>query len=56
MILEKIIKDRKEYIFEKEYPNFLLYRNVQTGAKECFKREELAKVMVTPLKGRPHKY
>jgi len=56
MILQKIIKDRKEYIFEKEYSNFVLYRNTQTGIKECFFRNELAEIMETPLKGRPCKY
>lgn len=55
MIPKKIIKDRREYIFEKEYPNFLMYRVAETGVRECFKREEIAAVIETRRRGRPFK-
>lgn len=40
--IPKIIsKNNREYIFEKEYPNFLMYKDMITGVKECFNRQEL---------------
>lgn len=42
MKIPKIIsKNNHEYILEKEYPNFIMYKDMITGAKECFKRQEL---------------
>ena len=42
MKIPKIItRDDYVYIFEKEYPNYYLYRNLKTGAKECFQRFDL---------------
>lgn len=36
-----VIKNNNIYRFEKEYINFIMYRNIKTGVKECFKRQEL---------------
>lgn len=45
MTIPKIIsKNNHEYIFEKEYSNFIMYRDMITGTKECFNRQELGLV------------
>lgn len=36
-----IRKNNHDYIYVKEYPNFILYKDMITGVKECFKRQEL---------------
>lgn len=42
MKIPKIIsKNNHEYILEKEYPNFIMYKDMITGTRECFKRQEL---------------
>ena len=42
MRIPKIIsRYGQEYIFVEKYPNFYLYKNMLTGAKECFKGDEL---------------
>ncbi len=42
MKIPKIIsKNNHEYIFVKEYPNFVLYEDMITHVKECFSRYEL---------------
>ena len=56
MIPQKIIKNRREYIFVEEYPNFLLYKNAQTGTKASFKWDEINDVTPQKLpRGRPPK-
>lgn len=53
MKIPKIIsKNRHEYILEKEYKNFIMYRDMLTGVKECFNRQELGlvKEMIAPPK------
>ena len=40
-ILKVISKNNKEYIFVKEYPNYIMYKDLLTGVKECFSRQEL---------------
>lgn len=55
MKIPKIIsKNNHEYILVKEYKNFIMYKDMLTGVKECFHRQEigLAKEMVKP----PSKY
>ena len=43
--IPKIIsKKGHEYIFVKEYPNFIMYEDMVTKAKECFNRQELGLV------------
>lgn len=45
MKIPKIIsKNGQEYIFEKEYTNFILYKNMLTGANECFSRYDLGMI------------
>lgn len=34
-------KDGHEYIFVKEYKNFVRYKDMLTGTMECFSRHEL---------------
>ena len=42
MKIPKIIsKNGNQYIFEKEYPNFILYKDMLTGVKECFNKQDL---------------
>ena len=36
-----ITKNRKDYIFVKAYTNFILYKNIVTGVRETFTRNEL---------------
>ena len=53
MKIPKIIsKNGHEYIFVKEYPNFILYKDMLTGVKETFQRYDLGlvKEMVKPPK------
>ena len=53
MKIPKIIsKNGHEYIFVKEYPNFILYKDMLTGVKETFQRYDLGlvKKMVKPPK------
>lgn len=50
MRIPKIIsKNNHEYILEKEYPNFIMYKDMITGAKENFKRQELGLVKPTNI-------
>nr|DAS24498.1 MAG TPA: hypothetical protein [Caudoviricetes sp.] len=45
MKIPKIIsKNGHEYIFVKEYPNFILYQDMLTGVKETFQRYDLGLV------------
>lgn len=42
MKIPKIIsKNNHEYIFVKEYENFIMYEDMLTHIKECFNRQEL---------------
>ena len=46
MTTPKIIsKDNREYILVKKYPNFILYKDMITGSKECFKIQELKLIL-----------
>ena len=38
---KRIKKGNRKFRLIKEYPNFLMYKNIDTGVKECFKRQEL---------------
>lgn len=40
-IPKTIIKNNREYIFEKIYPNFIMYKDKITGVKQDFLRQEL---------------
>lgn len=40
-IPKTIIKNNREYIFEKIYPNFIMYKDKTTGVKTNFTRQEL---------------
>lgn len=45
MKIPKIIsKNGHEYILVKEYPNFILYKDMITGVKETFQRYDLGLV------------
>lgn len=45
MKIPKIIsKNGHEYIFVKEYPNFILYQDMITGVKETFQKYDLGLV------------
>lgn len=45
MKIPKIIKKGdSEYIFVKEYKNFIMYEDMITHTKECFNRQELGLV------------
>lgn len=45
MKIPKIIsKNGHEYIFVKEYPNLILYKDMITGVKETFQRYDLGLV------------
>ena len=45
MKIPKIIsKNNHEYIFVKEYKNFIMYEDMITHTKECFNRQELGLV------------
>lgn len=45
MRIPKIIsKNNHEYIFVKEYPNFIMYEDMITGVKETFQRYDLGLV------------
>ena len=53
MKIPKIIsKNNHEYIYVKEYPNYIMYRDMITGIKEDFHRQELGliKEMIKPSK------
>ena len=42
MRIPKIISNNnKEYILVKVYPNYILYKDMITGVRECFTRQEL---------------
>lgn len=57
MTIPKVIsKNNHEYIFEKEYPNFIMYKDMVTGAKECFKRQELGLIKQQVEPARSLKY
>lgn len=45
MRIPKVIsKGNNVFIFEKEYPNFFLYKDMKTGVKECFKLMDLVQI------------
>lgn len=51
MKIPKIIsKNNHEYILIKEYKNFIMYKDMLTGVRECFNRQELGLVteMIAP--------
>ena len=59
MRIPKVIRNNNhEYIFVKEYENFILYKDMLTGVKECFSRHELGLIEnQEKIKyGRPRKY
>lgn len=37
-------KNEHEYIFVKEYPNFIMYQDMLIGTNECFSRQELGMI------------
>ena len=43
-IPKTIINRNRRYKFIKEYPNFILYQDVETGVREAFKRSDLGMV------------
>lgn len=50
MKIPKIIsKNGRQYIFVKEYPNFILYKDMYTEAKESFSKQELGLVEKTNI-------
>ena len=50
MKIPKIIgKNNREYILVKEYPNFIMYKDMITGVKVNFKRQELGLVKPTNI-------
>lgn len=50
MKIPKIIrKNNHEYIFEKIYPNYIMYKEKITGIKECFLRHELGLIKPTNI-------
>lgn len=40
-IPQTITKNNHKYIFIKEYENFILYRDIETGVNKCFSKHEL---------------
>ena len=45
MKIPKVIeKDEHVYIFVEEYPNFILYKDMNTGVKECFQITDLIEI------------
>lgn len=45
MKIPKVIsKGKHVYIIEQEYPNFILYKNMMTGVKECFHIGDLVRI------------
>lgn len=49
MKIPKIVsKENHEYIFEKEYPNFILYKDMLIGTNRCFSRQELGLLKKQP--------
>lgn len=50
MKIPKIIsKNNREYILVKEYPNFIMYKDMITGVKHCLKKQELGLVKPTNI-------
>lgn len=50
MKIPKIITSNgNQFIFVKEYPNFIMYKDMLTGVKECFTRQELGLVRDTGI-------
>ena len=48
MKIPKVIsKNNHEYILVKEYPNFILYKDLITGVKECFTLYQLGLIRET---------
>lgn len=48
MRIPKIIASNgNQYIFVKEYPNFIMYKDMITGVKECFNKHELGLIKDT---------
>lgn len=49
MTIPKVFgKNGHEYIFVKEYKNFILYKDMLTESKECFSRHELGLIKKQP--------
>ena len=49
MTIPKIIsKNGHEYIFVKEYKNFIMYKDMLIGTTECFSRYELRLIKKQP--------
>lgn len=49
MKIPKIIsKNGHEYIFVKEYPNFVRYKDMLIGTMECFSKHELGLIKKQP--------
>lgn len=49
MKIPKIIsKNGHEYIFVKEYKNFIMYKDMLIGTTECFSRHELGTIKKQP--------
>ncbi len=49
MKIPKIIsKNGHEYIFVKEYPSFVKYKDMLIGTMECFSRHELGLIKKQP--------
>ena len=47
--IPKIIKKKnKEYKFIREYPTYILYKNIEAGYIECFRKQELGIRVYTP--------
>lgn len=42
-------KNNREYILVKEYPNFIMYKDMITGVKADFNRQELGLVKPTNI-------
>lgn len=45
----KISKNNHKYIYVKEYPNFIMYKNMITGVKECFNKHDLGLIESTNI-------
>lgn len=44
-----INKNNHKYIFEKEYPNFIMYKDTETEVKECFNKYDLGLIESTNI-------
>lgn len=43
-IPKRIRKNKQKYVFEKEYENFIMYRNIVTGVRECFTKLDIKSI------------